>query len=630
MNRKRWIWTAAALLTLTTAGALSTRVRDAVSASPHGATAAEIGFRTKWPVGSALRYELSWKTQMLVSAQGDEVAERMATGGASELDAVLVLKVAKVSQHETTLLASLEGIKTAKFSVENGSGRHDADLEAVRTALEGKSVALEVDDRGRLVSMRTPADAHAMLGDVMKALATELTFELAEDDAITWTAEEPTTIGKALGDYRYERTGDQYVVERTRRGYTSVHAVDIQKHAPDSDGFTRLTFTRDGVLQSITGREDVRVAHAQETFAAATQISLSFVESAPFVFGGDEELASYRIHAHEDDESDERADLALVGSFGRKDLAALVAAYAAGGAPTRGALAKAAAFLRLNPKECETLEAMFARDQSARAKNIVFDVLVSAGSKEAQAAMMRLLDSPPARHDPEAHRQLVQRFALVVRPTTDALAYIRELERKASSSGDTALSHAALVTRGAVLGQLRKTGDTTAEEEARALLDRARGDLSKSTPEDRVVLVMAVGNLEHPRASEALTNLSSDDKPEVRAGVAIALRHNDDRDAPKLLMKLMSDAEPFVARSAIESHLSRDLSPRELETLTDLVKSNGTNAGADLALGTAIGAHASKAPGAVREILETLIARAPDEGGHRGRLRATLEGLPPT
>ncbi|MBX3262783.1 MAG: hypothetical protein KF782_24100 [Labilithrix sp.] len=66
-----------------------------------------------------------------------------------------------------------------------------------------------------------------------------------------------------------------------------------------------------------------------------------------------------------------------------------------------------------------------------------------------------------------------------MRPTTDALAYIRELERKASSSGDTALA-AALVTRGAVTqARLRKTGDTTAEEEAHcAPRPRAR-DLSR-------------------------------------------------------------------------------------------------------------------------------------------------------
>ncbi|MBX3262781.1 MAG: hypothetical protein KF782_24090 [Labilithrix sp.] len=55
-------------LTLTTAGALSAACATPPSAS-HGATAAEIGFRTKWPIGGALRYELSWKTQMLVSAR---------------------------------------------------------------------------------------------------------------------------------------------------------------------------------------------------------------------------------------------------------------------------------------------------------------------------------------------------------------------------------------------------------------------------------------------------------------------------------------------------------------------------------------------------------------------------------
>ncbi|MBX3262782.1 MAG: hypothetical protein KF782_24095 [Labilithrix sp.] len=112
--------------------------------------------------------------------------------------------------------------------------------------------------------MRTPADAHAMLGDVMKSPRDRADVRARrKDDAITWTAEEPATIGKALGDYRYERTGDQYVVGGTDAA-TRVHAVVI-KHAPDSERFTRLTFTRDGLRALRKSPDvDVRVAHAQE------------------------------------------------------------------------------------------------------------------------------------------------------------------------------------------------------------------------------------------------------------------------------------------------------------------------------------------------------------------------------
>ncbi|MBX3213927.1 MAG: HEAT repeat domain-containing protein [Labilithrix sp.] len=322
-------------------------------------------------------------------------------------------------------------------------------------------------------------------------------------------------------------------------------------------------------------------------------------------------------------------DRAVAGGFARQDLAALIAAYAASGTSPRGTLAEATAFLRLHPEECSVLEAMFARDQSARGRSIIVDVLASTGSREAQLSMTRILETPAARHDPAVYRELLERFALVPAPTEESLGYVRSVERTAELNGDAPTSRSALVTRGAILGR-RMTTDPEADGEARALLGRVERDLSEEPVEDRVALVEAIGNLAHPSASAALAPRAKEADARVRTAVARALRHEHDRGAAAVLLEMMKDGDANVARAAIESHLGRTLSAPELESFAALVKQNGTNAGADGALVGSIVNHATTCPAAVRSVLEALVARAPVGTDAANRARAAIERLPET
>lgn len=629
MNRTRRLGLLA-ILTAAMTGGIYTKWGTTSTRGTTAVAQAE-GARVRWPVGSELRYRLSWHTSTGVHMlPGGGVQGRIDSGGASTLEGTLVLKVARASDGKATLLASFADLDTAQFVVRGEGDGKVVPEDTSRAALLGHVAALDVDDRGHLVEMRAPKDAGPMFGDVMHALATELSFELAKGDDPSWTSEERTMTGLAQSSYRVEKSDDGTCIERRRDGYKKIHALrSLEKHAPAVTGTTRIQLAKDGPLSSFESSEEVHIEdHGQTIFESKTSLTLTVASRVPFAFAGDDELASFEVHVQGRAGDPHAADRALAGKLSRQDLLAFVAGYAASGSFERGQLARAAAYLRLHPEECKTLEETFGRQDTANGKSIVFDVLTSAGSPEAQASLLRLLGTASATKDASLHRMLVQRLALVASPTKESIAYLEDLERTAKRSGDARLANAALVARGAAIGHRMARGDAEAKEEARALLARARGDLSGTSADDRATLIKAIGNLHHPDASEALAPHAKDANAEVRASVATALRKTKDERAARVLFDLMGDEDAYVARSAIDSHLGRRLDAKELDAFASHVRANGTSAESDMTLAGAILRHAETNKTAVRSVLETLLQRAQKDSEEAMRLRAALEELP--
>ena len=631
MNRNRWAMiSTATLLALGGLGGIAALRTHALSGE-NALEARADGFRARWPLATELRYDLTWRTETNVRVlPSDSLGETVDSGGKSDVRGVLSVKALRTHGASTLLLVSFAELERANFVIEGADGgKNESTVDAMRAALVGPSAAIEVDNRGRLISLKTSKDAHAMFGDVIHALATELSFEMAEDDAITWETEERSMTGMAKNAYRTVESSDGgRAFERTRSAYTSLNVMPSKAIEPTVAGTTRLTFDDSGLLVGFEGGEEVRVDDGRRRpFETKTDLTLKLSSRVPFALAGVEEaVAEYKPHQQVADETASNGDRVLTKDFTRQDVAALIAAFSGSGEFPRGHLAKAAAYIRLHPEECGVLEAIFARDASARGRSMVIDVLSSAGSPEAQAAMIRILETPAAKHDGALHRSLLQRFAFVRAPTPDALNYVRGLSR----SNDATLAETALVTTGSVLGRLLEAGDHSVEAEARSLMARAKGDLSNESAEGRLAVIMAIGNLSHPDASAALAAQSANSDPSVRAAVATALRHGNDPGAPKLLAELMKDPDPYVARSALEAHLGHPLTSAQLTAFADLVKGGGTNAEADIALATSLMNHSSAAPDAVRSILETLVARAPEDSPELPRLRAALQSVTAT
>jgi len=629
--RSKWLVVSASILGLAGAATLVARKH---SVEPPAATApAAVGFRAVWPIATELRYRFDWETQSEVHVEtGPDVGGAIVSGGASKLAGVLVVRPVRVDGAKTTLLVSFADLEEVRFVVDDGGEPKTVPPELARAAMIGPTATVELDDRGRVGTVRVPKDANAMFGDVLHALLSEVSFQLAEDDAITWKAEEQTMTGRATSSYRVQDEEGSTLVDRTRDAYTVLTAMtSLERREVDVDGFTRWRFGADHVLSTVESREDVHVTSAGERqLESRSRLTLALASRGPLVAGSEPPSADLVAHVPGGTDDSTVRDRKLAGNFAPKDLAGLVAVYGASGEFPRGALARAAAFIRLDPSQCATLEKLFDRSTSARGRSMVFDVLSSAGSPEAQATMRKLLAANAAREDAGLHRMLVQRFALVERPTRESLDFIRELGRGAERRGDGDTARAALVTEGAIIGRRLVAHDEDAASDARALLARATTDLSSQSAQDRAALVKAIGNLHHPDAAEALAAHVHDGNAEVRASVASALRGMKGERSTRILFELAGDHNAHVARTAVTTHLSRPLDAAELSKLAEHVKSGGTSPDADTALAAAIAQHAATSQRDVRDVLQVLLARAPAGSEEAVRIQAILDGLAAT
>lgn len=627
----KWLVVSASILGLAGAATLVARKH---SVEPAAATApAAIGFRAVWPIATELRYRFAWETQSEVHIEtGTDVGGAIVSGGASKLAGVLVVRPIRIDGAKSTVLVSFADLEEARFVVGEGGEPRTVPADLARAAMIGPTAAVELDDRGRVGTVRVPKDANAMFGDVVHALLSELSFQLAEDDAITWKADERTVTGRATSSYRIHDEEGSTLVDRTRDTYTALSAMtSLDKREVDVDGFTRLRFGADRVLSTLESREDVHVTSAGERqLESRSRLTLALASRGPLVAASEPPSADLVAHVPGGADDPTARDRKLAGNFAPKDLAGLVAVYGANGSFPRGALARAAAFIRLNPSECATLERLFGKTASAQGRSMVFDVLSSAGSPEAQATMRKLLAAPAAREDAAAHRMLVQRFALVERPTRESLDFVRELGRDAERRGDGDTARAALVTEGAVIGRRLLAHEDDAAGDARALLARATKDLSSHSAQERAALVKALGNLHHPDAATALAAHVKDGNAEVRASVASALRGTKGERTTQILFELAGDRDAHVARTAVTTHLGRPLDAAELSKFAEHVKNGGTSTDADTALATAIAHHAATSPRDVRDVLQVLVARAPAGSEEAVRIQAILDGLAAT
>lgn len=89
----------------------------------------------------------------------------------------------------------------------------------------------------------------------------------------------------------------------------------------------------------------------------------------------------------------------------------------------------------------------------------------------------------------------------------------------------------------------------------------------------------------------------------------------------------MKDEDPYVARSALESHLGRPLDAKELDTFASRVLANETNGETDALLGAIILRHGETNKGAVKTVLETLLSRAPEGSETASNLERALQSL---
>jgi HEAT repeat protein len=223
---------------------------------------------------------------------------------------------------------------------------------------------------------------------------------------------------------------------------------------------------------------------------------------------------------------------------------------------------RASAVVQLEPARCAQLASLVELpSMSANARGLVLDLLAAAGTPEAQAALRAALSSRTVREDAAGFIAHVQRLSLVAKPDAETLSFARGEYERARADRDPERRIAATYALGAVIGR-RAGGDA---EGARREAERLRTELRRADkPEERRVLLRALGNAALPKDAATVRSYLSDDDPEVRAAAASALGAQEGPEQVDGVIEMLGDAEPIVQAAALSALAEHELTAAQL------------------------------------------------------------------
>ena len=231
-------------------------------------------------------------------------------------------------------------------------------------------------------------------------------------------------------------------------------------------------------------------------------------------------------------------------------------------------LVDAVDLLRADPAAAARLEAIW-RDPATLepTRDLIVDLLASAGDESSQAALRRLI---PSMEEGLIFVDRVQRLAALRDPQPETVAMVDRLRAEAT---DPDSRRAALYAYGGLVGRQGEAGHA----DAGAIAALAR-ELAEAPPEERPHLAAALGNTASATARDAFVERLDDPDPALRRAIARGLQR---QDAIAPLSRLLQDADPGVRAEALGSTLAQTDRAAALRALTDAV-ANGHVAGAEV------------------------------------------------
>lgn len=525
------------------------RTRGPAAASPAAST-----WRLAWEPGRAYVYTMSARTSQRARI-GAGAAAQVVEG---ELDLVgqLVVRCLAAQGGKFTLGISLRELSTASLVVSGAKGLADAH------ELEGKELVVEMDDLGHAGRMLARKSDGATASYILQAMVTLLHVSLPEGPSASWELDEPALLGRAHARYRADASAAPRAAPHAPRSLAREHASYLSLLAvPDFaatasarvDGEDHVAFADDGALASVRVNEHVVVPGAPDARLVADVVAeFSLARRETFVR---EPIALAEMEEQKPGAVIGGADVRramleqLAGNLTLARLESTLAAYGGGAKLESGFVTAAAAFLKLNPAYAGALVEMFERgDTNGAMQALVLDLLVSASTPAAQAALRDALASDAARRDPKMYPHLIQRLAFVMGPESATADFAFKLyTSSAPSSAHTAAAYAL----GSTMGALARSGSRAkvAAYDARMKTDLARA----RSPEQRVTVLAALGNAGLPENVTAIRAYARDESARVRKEAAIALRKTDVPEARGALLDLLGDGDASVARAALGS-----------------------------------------------------------------------------
>lgn len=586
-----------------------------------------------WQRGTRYLYDLEWtvRSQSKVDMTGGAGA---GAAGQTPADAAGVLKGQLAfksygKQGESWLFGvSVEALQEAKL--EAMGNNLFAEPSVVHDTFDGREAFVEVGPRGDVQHLRFRAGDPPLFKQLLQSVIAESQVVLSgAPDAHEWQSAETYAVGKLEMHYAADRS-DPLLLRRTPSRILALGALPTGVAGGATaqlGGGSDVHLDSDGFVRSIETRVDVTIAPVLEHHTTFTMKFLSLSDFDVPEHLALDSLAPQIIEpgaAPPAPELRQRMDERFAARTSQAGIEGLIAGSAKGRPPMRGAVTAAAAFLRLHPEGCEALAAHFLDPElGTKSRELMMDLLASAGSPAAQSAMRRGLEAPETRADLGGYGRMIQRMGFVAAPTRDSVEYVAALYDSPGITADADLRRVTGLTLGAMSGHA--TGGSKALGDS--IHTRLVAEMKAArTSEEKIGLVAAVGNAAKASDLPVLRDVAKSEDRTVRESVARALRGIDSPETRTTLREMLTDPSAEVARAAAFSYETRPLTGSDMAGLASLVTNGTVNAGADASVVGVVQAHMDSDKAASQQILEAVLARNPDGPG-AGQLRLLLRRL---
>jgi HEAT repeat protein len=477
-------------------------------------------------------------------------------------------------------------------------------------ALQGLEAVVELRADGEIHSVRFPEGSPHTFQNLVHLVVSEIQVRLSEG-----VVQETTQHGVARS--RYTPVGPAAGPIHITRERTTYERLQATPTGPAEVAGTAEALVTDGHLVRLDAKEHLRAGpptHLALEARSTTRLVLVATDHdarpAP--------ITGRRVALGAPARAPDHAERALAdrvqGLTPQALLEMLQGARQSGQLPHHNqSLWRAVGLLRADDALCAELGALAGEEGlSSAGRGLVLDLLASAGTPAAQAALRSALSADRVRADPK-FPLLFQRLSLISLPDSATLEF---LEQAYAAPGAETLGAAAFAL-GAAAGQTARAGDA----QGRALADRLLHDLEEAeTPDHQALRLIALGNAGLPEHLDALLAYTRAEHPEVRRAAAAALRKLDDPRAREALLDLAGDAEARVQRRALDALARRGAAEHEVNRLGDLgatVAESNLDAWVSLLLPFA---HTPEGQAALRSVL----ARELRDARIKGRIRAVL------
>jgi hypothetical protein len=423
---------------------------------------------------------------------------------------------------------------------------------------------------GRVLEVGFTPPMPTAVASAWKAILGDIQFVGSAVASPSWTVEEQDPIGRYRASYA--PAGEPATWNKARSGYLTLHpqsaiaqvAYDVEHHT------TVFRFDPVGRLAAVDANERVltRSAPPIPSFVAETRISLKLAQTtsaAPAVLSalrGTGAQAHFAALASGPDARMRRDELDR-GAIANVSVPELLADLD-GGVPRDQAGRERRARVRklLGAVLRQVAGHTAAIERRARTprgdRDELFEILRDAGTPEAQAALVRLIELASLTvHD---RASAIQSLGMVRQPTPGTVAHLEALIDSADLGAQARFSLASAVAR------LRASDPSLAAKTTGFLLDRLA---QARTSSDTLMYVQALGNTGDAGVLDELGRRSHSPAPEIRSAALWSLRSIESPRAEDLLVGLVATGDEPDRVAIMRTLAFRPLTPRSETLLAD-------------------------------------------------------------